>query len=620
MATLNISPVPQNGDDGYTMVARAAVAAISMPGFAGVTLWDTIKRGDTTAGSLGAADSGGTWSIRESGGPAIRVSNGQIRGTIGVVSYWYQTTAKNVTAMGANIRFGPGNGGSLNNAAYGLAVGPGALYAGDDVLIENIIHCIITRTYCIIQVRGKRVTGQAFYTVARRQFASTIPNDLTPVRVELVIQGSRAVLTVGNESCEAFDQRIEQLAGNKPYWEHYYASGSGDEELFTDSIWACTGQRIVEAGPVAMGGQECVTTSSVQFPNAASYATANLTTLTAPNTQSFTVWTRVVVPRKPLTTSTGYLWLLNGSSTGASTTPKALGYIDNADNLVWWIQDASGTSYWVVTEFANRYGGQTVDLFFVFDRDANTFKCFADGTELWVNTGSAGTPPTPQSITLASSYLTLGNQSAANPFSGGLKLAGLLNFAMSREDMLLGHRNFDQYRWQWSTNATLAAGSMAAGKVYRLVAVATANFFYSGCAVGDRILFLGGTSAILLSTTNSADGRAPGATVVVSSSTFNATNTGRQEGFMCLLDGTMGIGNRLIDLSTNMCDAIGSGGLAHSLPVPRARSMVPSMTKAQRNAIATPDNGTIVRVTDGTDRLSWYVAGAWVTPTVAADP
>jgi len=585
----------------------------------GLEVWDGFNRSDTTAGNLGVSDSGTTWSIRE-GSANIRISGGRTKGAIGTTSYFYTTLSRSVTRMGGTILFGTGNGGSVGNGSFGFATGPGNLYSGDDALISNIIHCVISRQLMRIQVRGTRVTGTNFVTIGEFFFPTNLSNALVPYRVELVISGSRAILSVGGYKLEVFDQRIEALNGNKPYWEHFYSTSTGDEELFFEDAWASTGPQIPELPGPGQGNRDGTPSSGVMFPNSTSYASANLTGLTAPNSQSLTVYAKLVIPRKPLDGNTGYIWALNASSTGGTTFPRMFGYLHANDTFLWQFQDTNGSLSWQANGFTDRFGGQTIDVAWVFDKDAGTFKAFVDGSEVPGFGGSTGTPPSVASFTASNTFLTVGNHGPSSPFSGAVKMIGLANWAMSREDLLLAHQNVDQYRWQWATNATLTAGTMTGGKVYRLVAVGTANYFYTNCAVGDRVLFVGGTTAILLSTTNSADGRTPGQTLTMLSSTFTATNTGRQEGFMCLLDGSLGLSNRLVDLSTNLCDAIGANGLSHSLPVPRARVQVPSMTKAQRNAILTPDNGTIVRVTDGTDRLSWYVAGAWVTPTVAADP
>jgi hypothetical protein len=46
----------------------------------------------------------------------------------------------------------------------------------------------------------------------------------------------------------------------------------------------------------------------------------------------------------------------------------------------------------------------------------------------------------------------------------------------------------------------------------------------------------------------------------------------------------------------------------------------PRMTKAQRDAIASPANGLIIYQTDNTAGIRFYEGGAWVRPTVTADP
>jgi hypothetical protein len=48
--------------------------------------------------------------------------------------------------------------------------------------------------------------------------------------------------------------------------------------------------------------------------------------------------------------------------------------------------------------------------------------------------------------------------------------------------------------------------------------------------------------------------------------------------------------------------------------------LLPRMTKAQRDAIATPANGLMIYQTDGTAGVKAYVGGAWVTLNTTADP
>jgi hypothetical protein len=48
--------------------------------------------------------------------------------------------------------------------------------------------------------------------------------------------------------------------------------------------------------------------------------------------------------------------------------------------------------------------------------------------------------------------------------------------------------------------------------------------------------------------------------------------------------------------------------------------LLPRMTKAQRDAIATPANGLMIYQTDGTAGVKARVGGAWVTLNTTADP
>lgn len=46
----------------------------------------------------------------------------------------------------------------------------------------------------------------------------------------------------------------------------------------------------------------------------------------------------------------------------------------------------------------------------------------------------------------------------------------------------------------------------------------------------------------------------------------------------------------------------------------------PSMTKAERNALASPGNGDIIYQTDNTPGFRFYQEGAWGKITLTADP
>lgn len=583
------------------------------PSLAGVYLYDRFNRANTSAGSLGNAESGGAWQIREVGGPSVRILNNQVKGAIGVTNYWYQTLAHQVTSAGAVIRFGPGNGGTFNNCSFAIGIGPGALYGGDDTLISNIIHIIITRTYAAIQVRGTRVTGTGFTNIARLTFPSTLPNDLTAIRVEFQCTGPRAVLVVADNRLEVFDSRIAALAGKQVFFEHFYTTSSGDEELFTEEVFASCDGKTAELFSLGNGGKPNALLSGIGFPNSSSYALANLTSITPPNSQSFSVWARMTLPKKfSALPAAGYIWTLNGSNTGTSALPQVLCYLGGGDSLVLWISDSGGTRYWQEFYMGDRYGGETVDIAFVFNKDTGTFRAIIDGVEFPGTEGTVSTPPTVAGITLAANYLTIGNLNSNSNFQGFIKSLAIFNFALTRDDIAYMQSAADQSRWQWTTNATLNSGSMVIGKTYRLIAVGTANYFYTGCAVGDRIMVTSATTAILISTTNAGDGRLVGGSVTMTTLVFNGTNTGRQEGMMVLLDGSRGAGNRFVDLSTNRIDAVGVNGLSHSLPLPPSGLNAPSMATAQRDAIASADNGTIVYVTDGTPGFYVRASGAWL--------
>lgn len=144
-------------------------------------------------------------------------------------------------------------------------------------------------------------------------------------------------------------------------------------------------------------------------------------------------------------------------------------------------------------------------------------------------------------------------------------------------------------------------------------------------------LYRSGANQISFAIANAERVRVGGSSLAVISSSSAATPSicwlsDTNTGFYKPTDDRMGVAAGGVACGTFMSAGFVAGGeTLNASAVLEATSttkgfLLPRMTKAQRDAIATPSSGLMIYQTDNTPGVRFYEAGAWVRPTVAADP
>jgi hypothetical protein len=178
-------------------------------------------------------DEGRPFVVRLSGldrGP--RVSGGALVADLPqteAATYLNQDLGAPVRRLGAEFTFGPGAAdGSLCLAAWSGALPP------PPGPLDAPCHLVVTPDHWIY---GLAVQGQLVPLVTQA-YARAVPQDGTPLRVEVTLAGSTASCRLPDGSTRTVtDGRIASIPGLVPCWE-FYRDAPGDAEVRLRRTWA----------------------------------------------------------------------------------------------------------------------------------------------------------------------------------------------------------------------------------------------------------------------------------------------------------------------------------------------------------------------------------------------
>jgi hypothetical protein len=144
-------------------------------------------------------------------------------------TYLNQDLGAQVRRIGAEFAFGPGTAnGSLCLAAWSGALPP------PPGPIAAPCHFVLTPDHWIY---GVALQGRVIQ-LANRPYGRTLPQDGTPLRVDLTIAGGTATCHLPDGSTRTVtDPRIASIPGTVPCWE-FYRDGAGDAEVRLRRTWA----------------------------------------------------------------------------------------------------------------------------------------------------------------------------------------------------------------------------------------------------------------------------------------------------------------------------------------------------------------------------------------------
>jgi hypothetical protein len=180
-----------------------------------------------------AGDEGRPFVVRLSGPDhPPRVTAGSLVGDLpqaNAATYLNQELGAPVRRLGAEFAFGPGtDNGSLCLAAWSGALPP------PPGPISAPCHLVVTPDHWIYSVA---VQGR-LATVANAPYGRTLPQDGTPLRAELTLDGPTATCHLPDGSTRTVtDRRIAAIPGTVPCWE-FYRDAPGDAEMRLRRTWA----------------------------------------------------------------------------------------------------------------------------------------------------------------------------------------------------------------------------------------------------------------------------------------------------------------------------------------------------------------------------------------------
>jgi hypothetical protein len=140
-----------------------------------------------------------------------------------------------VRRLGARVGFVPGPGGrATGDGSVCLAAWSGALPPSDPGVYSAPVHFVMTPDRWLYGV----VTDSAVHVVAEERFATPLPVDGTPVTVEVVLDGTRAVLTLPDGTTRRVEHpAITQLTAPVACWE-FYRDAPGGAAVRLYQTWA----------------------------------------------------------------------------------------------------------------------------------------------------------------------------------------------------------------------------------------------------------------------------------------------------------------------------------------------------------------------------------------------
>lgn len=188
------------------------------------TDWTAHRPGPMPA----AGDDGVPFVLRDSAalGPP-RVADGALVADLpdGHSALYVDQAAGRVRRLGASVGFVPGPGGAATDeGSICLAAWTGALPPSDPGVITAPVHLVVTPERWLYGV----VTGSTLHVVAEERFGRPLPTDGSPVTVDVVLDGSRAVLGLPDGSTRQVDHpAIAQLVAPTACWEFYRNAPGG---------------------------------------------------------------------------------------------------------------------------------------------------------------------------------------------------------------------------------------------------------------------------------------------------------------------------------------------------------------------------------------------------------
>lgn len=211
---------------------------IALPVAGPSLFFDNFSRADTSAGSLGTVPGQSAYTMQRYNGSALvpatdgYIQSGRYVSQSGSVVYATQDVRGPVNLIGAKIGWSVGNGGA-SAGTFTLLISP----VGGASLITNVsLHLVVTRSFFQIQY----IKAGAFTTLLTYSFLNTIPLNQEVV-CEARIDGNVILYNVNGVTGRLKNPMFASLGlGQFATWEHFYATSSVSELVYTTAVWAGT--------------------------------------------------------------------------------------------------------------------------------------------------------------------------------------------------------------------------------------------------------------------------------------------------------------------------------------------------------------------------------------------
>lgn len=588
------------------------------------TLYDDFQRANVApGGNLGAPlTGGGDWQVLGIAGvvPSTQVylDDGKLKFQADSSKYHLAYLVREfeypATVMGAEISFEDKTGTGSATTAFCMSFTTKA----SGSWVSNLIHCLISEYGLVIEVGSTTVPGDELRQIAKTSFTAGTVVRGRKYTVELMVDGSLCILRMDRFYCVAFDPEISRNHGRYGYWEWYNQLESSTNQLFIHSVWTKRTAIAPSRDVIKTGFAPVPVQPGMHFAGAGARATANLTGLANLGTSDFSVWWRGRFPASLYHVRLGAgnilgLWAFGSRSDGVNdgTGPRlelenySLGGNLTYDVRLGFILQAASEyrKLFYSADYPAQSFNRVVDLCAI--RRGNTAELYGDGAlqASWPEQVSANPPG--WNAPVNSSYLHVGHCDATynRGWRGEIYQCGLANVALAGTDIVALQRGIIPERLKWATNAPLApAQEMIVGKCYRIGAVGTPNYWYTGCAEGDEIWVISETLAVAYRATHIVG---PGAySVTLNTLAANASNTATQLGFMVFLDAQRA--QVFIDLSSNAVPVATTGPVV-STGEPVAARVLFGVEEPNGNVVGEARGQTYIRTNSvGTVKLGTF--------------
>lgn len=442
--------------------------------------------------------------------------------------------------------------------------------------INDLIHVRVSEYGLYVElgfVDGvMRLLGACYGTLSRNK----------RYKVEIVIQGCRLWVKVADLVVTCEDPEIGKNWGRYVFWECYYGNGlaaNNANRVAFHSVWAGNRQYAAPEFGAGHGAPIQVHTPGVRFETGDGTQRIMLDSDPSNNlpeisTGDFSIYWSGMCPnyvyeaqRDAAAMERVGLCICGATSNadnygqGVTLEFKAHANFSTLPEPEIWFTLWNGAEY-RRRVWKRRYGHQLWNrpVSLLITRVGANVRGYLDGELMTPEADVVSTtPPAWSAAVTYSRYWGIGQSGTSSNlgFVGNIYQFGVANTFIPASDVAALRRGIIPEALKWApTNSVLTSGTLQKGKMYRLVSVGTANYWYTGCAAGDTIRVYNNGKAVHV---DSQVG------INLNTYTINSSNTMVQVGFMFFCVGAPGLDN-LVDIGSGGRSTTPTGTITATVP------------------------------------------------------